>query len=81
MVSSDRWPEVDKAALTIDSIKIVVQVNGKLRGEVEVAVGADQETVLAAAKNDERVARHLEGMNIKKVIYVPKRLLNIVVVK
>ncbi len=81
LIAKAHWPEVDKAAIAEDNMSIVVQVNGKLRGEVVVPVGADQETVLAAAKNDERIARHLEGVTVKKVIYVPKRLLNLVVVK
>ncbi len=73
------WPAADPAALVKDSIFIVVQVNGKMRGRVEVAPDANEADVLAAAKADESVARHLEGVTLVKSVYVPGRLLNIVV--
>jgi leucyl-tRNA synthetase len=73
------WPEY-RADLTVeDASEVPVQVNGKMRGKVTVARGADQEAVAAAAREDENVARHLEGKIVVKVIYVPDKLLNIVV--
>jgi leucyl-tRNA synthetase len=54
-------------------------VQGKLRDQIEVAAGIDQDDAIAAAKKAENVARHLEGMAIVKEIYVPGRLVNIVV--
>lgn len=73
------WPDVDEAALTQDTISLVVQVQGKKRGEVSVDKNADQDTAFAAAKADQGIARWLEGVQVVKVILVPGRLLNIVV--
>ncbi len=72
------WPDVDPSALVDDAMKIVVQVMGKKRGVIEVPTGADKDAILAAAKADENVARHLEGKTIRKEIYVPGKLVNIV---
>ena len=72
------WPAVDPSALAQDTIELVVQVNGKLRGSVEVALGADEETIRAAALANEQVARFVTGP-IKKFIVVRGRLVNIVV--
>ena len=72
------WPEVDEAALARDSITLAVQVNGKRRGEVEVAADASREDCERAAREDEGVRRHLEGLSVRKVIIVPGRLVNIV---
>ena len=73
------WPEADPAALQRDTVTLVVQVNGKLRGRVEVPAGADRDEVEAAARGNPNVARHLEGKTTRKVVLVPDRLLNIVV--
>jgi len=73
------WPEVDEAALVQDTIELVVQVNGKLRGKVQVAPDADKEAVLAAAKANENVQRFIADKDIIKEIVVPGRLVNIVV--
>jgi leucyl-tRNA synthetase len=73
------WPVADEAAMVEDEKLVVVQVNGKVRGKVTVAAAADQETVLLAAQHDENVSRHLDGVSIRKVIYVPGKLLNLVV--
>jgi leucyl-tRNA synthetase len=73
------WPQVDKAALKQDSIEIVVQVNGKLRGRVAVPATAAEDEVRKLALADEAVARHVGEKAIKKVIVVPGKLVNIVV--
>ena len=73
------WPVADDAAMVEDEKLVVVQVNGKVRGKVTVAADADQDTVLSTAQADENVSRHLEGVSIRKVIYVPGKLLNLVV--
>jgi leucyl-tRNA synthetase len=72
------WPQVDESALTRDSIELVVQVNGKVRGRVEVAADADKDSVEAAALAQENVLRFLEGVTVRKVIVVPGKLVNIV---
>lgn len=81
LIATARWPEVDASAVVQNSVTIGVSINGKVRGELEVAVDATQDEVLAAAKSQDRVAKYLDGMTIKKVIFVPRRLLNIVVAK
>ena len=73
------WPVVDTAAMVEDEKLVVVQINGKVRGKVTVAADADQDAVMAAAKTDDNVNRHLEGVTVRKVIYVPGKLLNLVV--
>ncbi|MBU1309976.1 MAG: leucine--tRNA ligase [Gammaproteobacteria bacterium] len=73
------WPQADAGAMVEDEKLVVVQVNGKVRGKVTVAADADQDSVLAAAKTDDNVNRHLEGLALRKVIYVPGKLLNLVV--
>ncbi len=72
------WPEVDEAALVRSSVTLVVQVNGKVRGRIEVAPGADRDSVQAAALADANVSRFVEGKTVRKVIHVPDKLLNIV---
>jgi len=74
-----RWPKPDDAALKQDSLEIVVQVNGKLRGRVSVPVQADEDKVREIALADEAVARHVGGKSVKKIIVVPGKLVNIVV--
>jgi len=74
-----RWPEADPQALVRDSIDLVVQVNGKLRGRVTVPADADRNEVEAAAMADANVKRFVEGMAVVKVIVVPGKLVNIVV--
>ena len=73
------YPEADPALLVSETSSVAVQVNGKLRGVVEVPAGADQETVEAAARAEERVAAALEGKTVRRVIHVPDRLINFVV--
>ena len=73
------WPVADEAAMVEDEKLVVVQVNGKVRGKVTVAADATEEAVLAMAKTDDNVNRHLEGVSVRKVIYVPGKLLNLVV--
>jgi len=72
------WPTVDESALVQDSIQLVIQVNGKLRGQIEMPAGASREEVEAAARSNENVLRFTEGLTIRKVIVVPGKLVNIV---
>lgn len=73
------WPELDESALVQDSIEMVVQVNGKLRGKLAVAVSASKEQIETLALADANVQRFLEGKPVKKLIVVPQKLVNIVV--
>ncbi|MFC3195704.1 leucine--tRNA ligase [Marinicella sediminis] len=72
------WPAVDQSALVQDEIEMVVQVNGKLRGRIAVAVDADKASIEALALADPNVQKFVEGNTIRKVIVVPKRLVNVV---
>jgi leucyl-tRNA synthetase len=72
------WPEVDEAALEQEVLELVVQVNGKVRGKVEVAADADEEETRRAALSHENVARTIEGKTVRKCIVVPGKLINIV---
>ena len=74
----ERWPEVDADALRQDTVDLVVQVNGKLRGRISVAADADEATVREAALADADVRRHLGTMAIKKVIVVKGKLVSVV---
>ncbi|MCP3680038.1 MAG: leucine--tRNA ligase [Gammaproteobacteria bacterium] len=73
------WPKVDPQALKMDTVEIIVQVNGKLRGKIETAVNAERDALEALAKNDSRIEKYLSGKTIKKIIVVPNKLMNIVV--
>ncbi len=77
-VHISEWPIWDEAMLVSDSMKIAVQVNGKLRGELIVSADAREDEVIAAAKADEKVAAQLEGKDIRKTIYVPGKIVNFV---
>ena len=78
-VDNAPWPVADEAAMVEDSVLVVVQVNGKVRGKITVAADATQEQVQALAAQEHLVAKYLDGVTIRKVIYVPGKLLNLVV--
>ena len=73
-----QWPEVDDTALSRDELEIVVQVNGKVRGKINVPASADNAEIEAMAKSQENVQRFLADTTIRKVIVVPQKLVNIV---
>jgi leucyl-tRNA synthetase len=73
------YPEADPALLVLETSSVAVQVNGKLRGVVEVPAGADQSLAEEAARGEEKVAAALDGKTVRRVIYVPDRLINFVV--
>jgi len=77
-VVDEAWPEVDESALVQQTIELIVQVNGKVRGKVQVPASADEETVKTAALANDNVKRFLENMSINKIIVVKGRLVNIV---
>ena len=78
-LSGQPWPQADSAAMAQDEVKLIVQVNGKLRGQISVAKDAGKETIEQAALNNEHVQKFIEGQAIKKIVVVPGRLVNIVV--
>ncbi|KPA95461.1 leucine--tRNA ligase [Pseudomonas asplenii] len=72
------WPVLDESALVQDSLVLVIQVNGKLRGQIEMPASATREEIEAAARVNENVLRFIDGLTIRKVIVVPGKLVNIV---
>ena len=78
-IDNAEWVKADEAAMVEDEKLIVVQVNGKVRGKVTVAADADEETVKTVAFADENVKKFTDNAQIVKVIYVPGKLLNVVV--
>jgi leucyl-tRNA synthetase len=73
------WPEIDENFLRTDTVKIAVQVNGKMRANIEIPTDAGKDAALQQAKADANVSRHLEGVTIRREIYVPGRIINFVV--
>ena len=77
-VADAGWPLYSEAMLVEDQVEYPVQVNGKMRGKVQVAADADEDAIVAAAKGESNVAVHLEGKSIRKVIVVPGRMVNLI---
>ncbi|CAE6938811.1 leucine--tRNA ligase [Pseudomonas marincola] len=73
-----QWPLLDESALVQDTLTLVIQVNGKLRGQIEMPASASREEIEAQARANEGVLRFTEGLSIRKVIVVPGKLVNIV---
>ncbi len=78
-IFKSQWPKVDDSALVSQTITMAVQINGKVRGQIDIAPDADSATALSAAKASESVVRHLDGKTVVKEIYIPGKILNIVV--
>ena len=74
-----RWPAYDPGLAAEDELEMPVQVNGKLRSRIRVAVDVTEDEIRRLAQADEKVAQHLNGRKIVKIIVVPKKLVNIVV--
>ncbi|MBE6908410.1 MAG: leucine--tRNA ligase [Ruminococcaceae bacterium] len=79
MAMQNPWPAFDEGKTVESTVEMAVQVQGKLRGTISVALDSDEETVVAAAKANERVAKSLEGMRIVKTILVKNKLVNLIV--
>ncbi len=78
-ILKEKWPVWDETKLVQEKITIAVQINGKLRGQIEIKTDAGEKEILEIAKTDEKIKKHLENKKIIKTIFVPKKLLNIVV--
>jgi leucyl-tRNA synthetase len=72
------WPAFDPALVKDDVVEIGVQVNGKARGAVQIAVNADEATARAAALAEPKVAAFVEGKTVKKLVYVPGKIINVI---
>ncbi len=78
-VHTQMWPEWDEALAADEVITLVVQVNGRVRDKIEAPASVSEDDAREMALASERVAPHVEGKEVRKVIYVPGRLVNIVV--
>lgn len=77
-VHKDSWPKWDEKYLQADTVKIAVQVNGKLRAEIEASTDATETEITKLAKANDNVKAHITGKKIIKTIYVPGKLVNLV---
>ena len=77
-IAYEPWPVYDEKELVVDTIEIAVQINGKVRGKINVGVDEDQDSAIAKAKANPDVAAAIEGKNTVKEIYVKGRIVNIV---
>ena len=75
------WPTYDETMCVDNEVEVVVQINGKVRSRVTVAADADKDTVIASVKADEKIAAELDGATVVKEIYVPGKLVNLVIKK
>lgn len=80
-VTEQAWPKWDDAIAAEDTITIAIQVNGKLRGDIQAPVGCDEQTAVGAALEDKKIQSYLDGMEVIKKIYVPGKIINFVVKK
>jgi leucyl-tRNA synthetase len=78
-IHREAWPSFDANLARDEVVTVVVQVNGKLRDKLEVGIDASEDEVRSAAMGSLTVRRHLDGKTPRKVIYVPHKLLNLVV--
>ncbi len=79
LASEAAWPIYEEAALAVDRVTLVVQVNGTLRTRIEIPVGLLESEVQGLALKEEKIQKYLEGKSLKKTIYVPNRLINFVI--
>ncbi|MBO4868914.1 MAG: class I tRNA ligase family protein, partial [Clostridia bacterium] len=79
MLAVTEWPQYDEEKTVDSTVEIGVQVNGKFRGPIVIAADADRDTAVEAARKNDKVASQLQGKEIVKVIYVPGKILNLIV--
>ena len=79
-IAFESWPTYDESKLVMNAVKIGVSVNGKPRATIEVAVDASEEEIKELALKEEGVKRHTEGKEIKKIIVVKGKIINIVAI-
>jgi leucyl-tRNA synthetase len=78
-IAYESWPTYDEAKTADETVEVVLQINGKLRGKINLPVDMDKDAAIAAAKADERIASAIEGKTIVKEIAVPNKIVNIVI--
>jgi len=78
MLVETPWPECDEDLAREEQVLVVLQVNGKLRGRLEVPAGLEREALLEQARENAGIRRHLEGLEVRRIVTVPDRLVNFV---
>ncbi|MCX8014470.1 MAG: class I tRNA ligase family protein, partial [candidate division WOR-3 bacterium] len=78
-IFEEQIPEPDLSAISFDTIIIPIQIQGKLRSKIEVSIGSSEEDIKQLALTDNKVKKYIEGKHIERIIYVPNKLINIVV--
>ena len=78
-IHHSEWPKWDEDKVIDEEIKLVVQINGKVRSEILVSREVDEESIKRQALEDSKVIQYLKGQPVKKVIYVKNRLVNLVI--
>lgn len=78
LLAESPWPEVDESLLTQDTVTVGVQVNGKRRGEITLPADADEAAAREIALSQDNVKKFTDGKDIKKFIYVPGKIVNVV---
>ena len=73
------WPEIDESLLAIEEFELIIQVNGKVRGKINIEVNKSKTEIEELAKNVDNVKSHIGSVNVKKTIYVENKLINFVV--
>ena len=73
------WPKFDESLLEVEEFELIVQVNGKVRGKINIDISTEQEKIESIALNIENVNTHIGSSKIKKVIYVKEKLINFVI--
>ena len=77
-IDQEPWPVWKEDALQRDVLTVVIQINGKLRGKIEVPSSASKEEVEQLALTEQNIVRHLEGLTVRKVVVIPGKLVNVV---
>lgn len=77
-IATEAWPQWDASATVQDQVTVVLQINGKLRGKMEIPAGTSKDELEKQARQDPHILRHLENVTVRKVIVVPDKLVNIV---
>jgi leucyl-tRNA synthetase len=78
-VVDHKWPEYNEDIAAEEMVTIVIQINGKLRGRIDMPVESDKKDVISMAKEEQKIAQYLEGMEVAKEVYVPNKLVNFVI--
>ncbi len=78
-LQQEQWPDYDESKLVESTAEIIIQVNGKVKGKITVGFGSGQDAVKQEALKEEGVSKAINGSEIKRVIFVPNKLINLVV--